>query len=1790
MATFPTDKSTKALEQKTTTSAARTPWQEPLDRFTTIPASKSIQAAEVLAGMAGSWASAYEMGSSVLNWEVGQTPPVVQQRVNRLGQPGAPEINFRPYDWGTNRFSTKGPSLLGHPISFSVVGPTMKSQTLEFQWYVTAGASQDTLTLDDFTIYSTAGVPVAFNRTLANVFNVATLPATGLYLVVSATGSKGYLNDALGGVAGTGGLGDGLYGTGNDGLTRGAITPLTTTSKYEVFRITGWNSAAKTITLDSGKRLSSYFTIPAVNRPIIRAVMVVAPAAARVVAVPGSGDRGKETVFAIVPPATALNSDLYPSYYQWAADVTWDPWTNYQGSAGDLGYGLSYGDPRKLPIPLPIKNGSGRVARINGQPITITPTGWWTVYVDPGILSAATDVGKVLRIYGVEQVGSAQLQGAYTGHPEYAGNPSTEVLLGWFQIAGISGADIDGRILVDLFRVPEVDPETGVPFFGFSGMLQHGDIDGNAPAVGDYLRLHWTLHDTVDSLWTSSYADINKISSARLTNIIDPSWSGSSLKTQGVRGGCPARPDKAIFDTTSSNLGVAGTNTNPGSLLDLGFRPVLFPAKVSGATLVPNFDHPITSREVILNPNLQTDQWVDIDYSAGLITLSDPPVPGPIVNNKQCEICLDPAVLTNASNPRGEMVFFISCVPYSREEGQLGANPRVTSGTESVIDTCADWQYQSDAFSQPMMFGLANQTITGGATGSHLHLSSSVPGSLLSPTGFVTLLWGDEAQGEPLFYDGQKHWASTFGYSKVYLADPGNAGNTTLLGVFGGARDGLAKVIDATHPGVALLHRQVTMPNRGDGSVGTDFRNDGSYGSSYRAKTVRFEAGEIEPKIDGSLQVRVRDPRATAVETLLGEVLTSEIISGGLVTAGAGLGILISGAVVLNQGKRQSVPAAAYTIPGGDTNSYIYLDCSDSTSCPVVTHSTTLPLPSSGDILLARVTHSGVAILTVTNLQHYLLDVDQRVDLTVGSYAGPVPPGTSYPHFETLSAAMQWIGETMDPVGVGGTAGSKYGKQWRIKVVGPVVETSAPVFIPTNGIIVEGSAKITAGTTPGDYSMITWAGDVSLFDLNGKDDLTFRDLAFRYTEGTAPGAIPNRAVFTANSAAAAGPFTSTNVLIENCMFTGANAHAFVLFRETSARLTGMFHSTIRNNYCVGPESFVKIITSDGGAADPTGNLTITDNYGTGTLAPASTEAAAVHLQGNDNHVSRNHFGSYARGIHLMGEAAGTADSRVVISDNYLLSTNLTGIWVERINPGSVISGNILLNLHGTANNEHGLGAGVKVGVFLDAVQSVHVTDNHIALNADDAADWGIYSNESNAQITGNNTEGKIFATTGSIVSGNIVLQGMEAPTTGITGLTVTGNVFGGTVTFVDVAQLLFCNNMVAGSLSLSNPITDSTVSNNFVALGSTLSVAGTRIVDNNFAGDLTVYSVAGAPLGVFGGRISGNKALTMLIGGTFLPPGPSFLDVSANITPTMTCIGYGLHITNNAVNTMNLVESTAAGYLQSSTLQGNDIMFDLVLARALVGVQSAATSLQITSNIIRRDVIGTAKDTAVSGVGCSQIRFSNNRIVGSMLLADSTHKAGASNIVISGCSIGESIVAAADDEDAYCRKLIVNGCHVGIAIVCSDNDGSCPDAVITGNSVEEPGELPPASTFFPGGIFIPVSTKLVPTTSHCVVVGNRAPGVWDSWGAGTITAAIRASAVARPVIADFKGTIVGNVFFDATPLWGNALTEQASQLSPIPYHYDNRSLGGGDAAHDLTWGGDYGLHPSIDHNSQGLDT
>lgn len=753
--------SKKYWDKKVSTSDKKDSWQEPFSRDASVSA-KAIQAIDTLLGFSGSWMGAYgepyvstedqrranDAPSSNPNW-----------RVSNLGRFGYPELNFIPYNYRTNTMGSKGGSLVGHPISFSIVGSTVKNS--DHYWSI---GNPTTLVL-------------ASTSTLTDIYgDLSLLVAEGLYFVVSETGAerggKEFVIDSI--------FPKEEYGQ---------------SAKFEVFRVTGVDNALGRITFD--KPIDKFFELGA--KPQLEGITLFKPYVSRVVAIPESGDKGAEKTFVVITPEQSAHNDLNPS----SDNVTFDSLANV-GAANDRGF--------LLPIPIPLKNLSGRLESV---PAKTDGRGVWRLENVP--TGHGLSGGEIIHITSVDITG-------FTSEAPFKANS----MLGWFEVIEDIGAT--GLILS---RAIEINSNTG-EMVDDSVLF----VDSVAePTATVFLK--FSVHEAVSEIFKGDY-NADKVSACRLTNLIDPNWVDRTTKQVNddvsgtLFGGSPAKADRSIITTNKDGSSYA----DAGNLLDLGFRMVVFPAKEVGGNAVPDFEKPITSNEVIIDPSISEKQTLDVDYSAGTITLSHAPVSGG-------QIAPNGIVGTSVggNNPRGEIVLFVSCVPYSMERGQTGAGVSITGGDLRFADHGVEQISYASTLGQTVTMELV-QDFGGGVYA--VETNEKIPSS-----GYFSVVEKDETN--PL--------ESTSWSSRPERLD------LTILG------EGLFKSIEflgssATPNGYRYTYRLVGTSSltplilndhnlilRKQNIHFVAPKGDNTYGSAWRSDNVRFAFADIEVNVDGSTTV-----------------------------------------------------------------------------------------------------------------------------------------------------------------------------------------------------------------------------------------------------------------------------------------------------------------------------------------------------------------------------------------------------------------------------------------------------------------------------------------------------------------------------------------------------------------------------------------------------------------------------------------------------------------------------------------------------------------------------------------------------------------------------------------------------------------------------------------------------------------------------------------------------------------------------------------------------------------------
>lgn len=812
----------KALEKAAATAALREPWQEHFNRETSAPADATVLATDIIRGFSGSWASSYNYGlgatTSPENVDTfqnqGEIPIPIREKQTKLGQPGFSDIDFVPYNYRTNRFTSKGGSFVGHPISYEVVGPTLKSAACDWTWEVAQGNGPnggDTLTFEGQPDSLGGGLPVTFSFSSAYGISDFTIggpgePLGGLYVLISSDGPN-----------------PGSIRTGETPM--GALPEHVDTARFELFRISNitTDEGVSTVELHPNKPLSNYFDLPIGGDRMIRGITVIQPYVTRLMPVPGSGPSvGREQTYLVISPERAAQSDIYPPIDGGSVgDGTWEQGGFDPAGTGIVGNTTAYGGRNVLPVPAPIRQGFGRIEKSPAIPSTELGT-FILENVDNG---SPSDVGRVLHIYHLNASDDDSL----------FNSENLGTAFGWFEVAAV---DPLGETYT-LQRVAEVDPTTGQPFYGPVYHQSAGDPQ---------LTVYFTVHEPVSALFQNAF-DIDGVQATRLACLIDPrvveptdKQVSDPVATPEPAGRSPARADRAIFNTRTFSTGGSILDAdNPGSLLDLGFRMVLYPAVDIDAdgNGEPDFNSPITSRELVIDPSINEPQFLTIDYSAGTVKLSHPPpetAGGDIIPN---------GIFSGPNNPRGEVMLYAACVPYSREPCQKGTGVRLTGGPRTGVEAgnidifSARITAAVDLVNSPALLGVPPFFDQECALDSEIDIPE---------TGFFDIVsdgLGTDSIG-------------TWGYHGTRVDNFGGGDVTVLEGVYASAFPVVQDPSAFANPAVVIRKDLFFGQDSDDNSQDIDdLRFDTTYGSSVRTCVMRFPGANCTMQLDGSVVMTI---------------------------------------------------------------------------------------------------------------------------------------------------------------------------------------------------------------------------------------------------------------------------------------------------------------------------------------------------------------------------------------------------------------------------------------------------------------------------------------------------------------------------------------------------------------------------------------------------------------------------------------------------------------------------------------------------------------------------------------------------------------------------------------------------------------------------------------------------------------------------------------------------------------------------------------------------------------------
>lgn len=811
---------------------------------------------------------------------------------------------------------------------------------------------------------------------------------------------------------------------------------------------------------------------------------------------------------------------------------------------------------------------------------------------------------------------------------------------------------------------------------------------------------------------------------------------------------------------------------------------------------------------------------------------------------------------------------------------------------------------------------------------------------------------------------------------------------------------------------------------------------------------------------------------SSTADALLKDLFSSWVLEGGVLSFPGALTADIANTYVILRGKKYGVSAASVTVPAVDAPYYFYVDGTTNPLVPAFAYTTSLPLPNPEDILLARADVAAGVLnpLTYINLTNPLQDIDRRVDILVGDLGGWEPSPT--PHFATLAEAVAYVGEIMVP------ASGTSGKQWRIRVIGPTTETAVPILIPVSGIYIESAV---APVMP----PIQWSTPATpLFDLNGKDDLTFENLSFKYLNVGQP-ADPTGLQVVFSNGTSASPVD--RLVIRHCRFDGnGKGHGFLLATTAGRQFTSPI---IENNRCVATDfglAFYDTRCSSG---------VFRNNSFTSVGAQQSTYLDGIHLEAgagnniNGNRIQDNSIGgvSYSRGVVLIAPATSNPN---IIEGNRISRTDEMGIQVENI--GAVVRDNVLLATHLSGVFSYGQTA--KIGIWQKGVigTDAKVQNNYVQLDTPAVGSRSIWTEATGCTVSDNFVTQTIqVGQTTKVHNNHLDGTGAEGSIYVGGGCLVTGNTIpNDLVTAAAEDQIHMSDNTIVGAITIGAGGSKHNISNNIVATitlaGSGAIVQGNNATTVTSAGALTALHFTGNTFNTFSvdlilSNVVGNWISQMTNSCTDTVFGDNFFE--NNITVS----GTGNQFNNNHFDTGNV---TLNGPATSCVFTSNRVPFNLTVTggtRNIVGDNRISGAVAITSSdsAIESNVFGST--LTVTGSGNV---INGNQIPGLLTLTGSSNTVISSNRAQNVSAVGACTTLHIEGNNFSVVSTDLISSHV-VGNRISDMTNSCTDTIFGDNTFESNVTVSGSGNQFSNNYFDQGDVLLDGPASNCLFNSNR---------------------------------------------------------------------------------------------------
>ena len=578
--------------------------------------------------------------------------------------------------------------------------------------------------------------------------------------------------------------------------------------------------------------------------------------------------------------------------------------------------------------------------------------------------------------------------------------------------------------------------------------------------------------------------------------------------------------------------------------------------------------------------------------------------------------------------------------------------------------------------------------------------------------------------------------------------------------------------------------------------------------------------------------------------TLLKDFFTSEVLYGGVTTTPSANLVDITASLIHQKGLRLA-PSSFLSVALTDGTHYLYFDDSAHPAAPtsLIDAADLSGWDPKTDVLLSRVVVTAGTVTEIIDLRKPLLSIDRRVEIIVGE---DTDQGA---HFTKLSDAVKFIGA------IDSTASSvPVARAYTIKVAGSITEVPAdlPIVMPTPGITITSASRSQDAT-------INWSGDQALFDLNGKDRLSFVDLQLDYVDATSS-ATNNRFVFTNSNSG-----NLDGLHVEGCLATSTLIGEFHGFFYSASGWAS--NSSFLRNRVIGASDYGIFAEPAGSGWD---NTVIRDNVFiqdgpkqlAATIACVELVPPATTINGAD--IAGNYIEGFSFGIEVKGDRARVTDNVINLCDEY-------GIRHVSGN-NAVYRGNAIFNLHTSAPTVYA----ERRGISVDAGTGIRVLENSVDLNAATASDFGVHlantvtgsvannvvsesiTVDDDSSVLSNRVGGDIVAGTDNLISGN-KLSGGDI-TAGANCSVSSNNITVGNIT-ASTQSTVFGNTLVDGSITASGggcKISGNQLSNAVNGDISAVNQSNTIIKDNIVAGDVTLGTSNSGNCSVSGNVITGD--------------------------------------------------------------------------------------------------------------------------------------------------------------------------------------------------------------------------------------------------------------------------------------------------------------------------------------------